>query len=265
MSNLITNLCKWINLPPPQKAVLMSLADIADDKAHARPSQSWIGVWTGLKKTAIITAVKRLEAADLIAVERRQGKANRTSINAGRIAAEIQTMWRTGPYAERVLAAAAKWAALQTAPGRDTDGTRPPDEPDTSRQSNINKQKKTQARCGEKGELPAEWAISPELLTWAAGERPDINAVQCEKEFRSYYLSTADTRADWDEAFKGWVLRQRQPQPAPQAATIPVPVPTARDPALVKLDEDAKRAVPPPAETRARLRELHHQMSGRAG
>jgi hypothetical protein len=265
VSNQMTNLCKWLDLAASEKSVLMCFADIADDKGNARPSHSWISIWTGLQRSAIIAAVRRLEVAGLIEVERTVGKTNRTNIVAESVASQIQSLWRTGPYAERVLAAVNKWSESQPGPVHHTDGTRSSHEPETSIQSNINKLKKKQPPSPpiNKTAMPPEWTPSKELLEWAAIERPNLNLDHCVKAFRSYYLSTGDLRASWDEAFKSWVIRERSSAQIPRLEPSVARVAPDRDPALKKIEADDKRAVQPTEDQRAKLQAIRNQFAAR--
>lgn len=96
MSNRITTLCRPLVLTPPQKAVLMCLADRANDDGQAWPSLPGICEWTCLRRTAVIQAVKAIEAAGLITVSREAGKRNRVSFDVHRVEALNQSVTRTG-------------------------------------------------------------------------------------------------------------------------------------------------------------------------
>lgn len=87
MSNTVTNLCRPLRLTPPQKSVLMALADRADDTGAAWPSISWLCEWTCFGRTAVITALKGLEVElHLITNYRSTGRNNKCVIHLDRIA-----------------------------------------------------------------------------------------------------------------------------------------------------------------------------------
>lgn len=59
----------------------------------------------------------------------------------------------------------------------------------------------------------------------------------------------------WQGFNASWLVEAKKPNLA-DIARITVPGPTGRDPALVKADEDAKRAAPPPAHIREQMASL---------
>lgn len=77
MSNIVTNAVKHWQGTPTQKLVLMCLADGAGDDGAVpawRSSAGSICSWTCLKRTAVTEALKSLEAAGLVAVDRPRGQ-----------------------------------------------------------------------------------------------------------------------------------------------------------------------------------------------
>lgn len=77
MSNIVTNAVKGWQGPPTHKYVLMCLADGAGDDGAVpawRSSAGSICSWTCLKRTAVTEALKSLEAAGLVAVDRPRGQ-----------------------------------------------------------------------------------------------------------------------------------------------------------------------------------------------
>lgn len=85
MSNKLTTLCRPLQMSATQKAVLMCLADFAHDDGRDWHSIAAIVAWTCLGKTAVIEALKWLEAQGLIVVDRRVGTRNQTVLQADRI------------------------------------------------------------------------------------------------------------------------------------------------------------------------------------
>ena len=74
-------LCWPIQIPPTQKAVLISLADQANDHGSCWPSISGIAERTCFGRTAVIEAIKWLEQAGLISMEKTFGRTNRYQLN----------------------------------------------------------------------------------------------------------------------------------------------------------------------------------------
>lgn len=63
-----------LQMPPPAKAVLVSLADNANDQGYAFPSISYICMRTCFKKTAVIEAIAWLEKAGFLKADRSNGR-----------------------------------------------------------------------------------------------------------------------------------------------------------------------------------------------
>lgn len=132
MSNAVTNACRPLVMSPAQKAVLMCLADRANDEGEAWPSVPWICEWTCLGRTAAIEAVKWLEAAGLVRVHRASGKNNRVTLLLDAIGAFNPSASRTGSGAGPVRQPDPHPSASRTGVVREPDGSSPPAGPDTS-------------------------------------------------------------------------------------------------------------------------------------
>ncbi|MDP9907936.1 hypothetical protein J2W27_000029 [Variovorax boronicumulans] len=137
MSNEVTVLCRPVRLTPPQKAVLMCLADRCDDAGLAWPSLPGIGEWTCLQRTAVIDALKALESLGLVSIDRRSGLNNRCRINVDKLKtyprkSENQYARRTRPLDEPVRQTDQTSTPGELVPVRQTDQTRPPHGPEAS-------------------------------------------------------------------------------------------------------------------------------------
>lgn len=78
-------LCWPIQMQPTCKAVLMSLADQANDQGFCWPSIAGIAERTCFGRTAVIEALKWLEAAGFATVEKSGGRTNRYTLNLGKL------------------------------------------------------------------------------------------------------------------------------------------------------------------------------------
>ncbi|RST51582.1 helix-turn-helix domain-containing protein [Variovorax sp. DXTD-1] len=141
MSNAVTTLCTPMRLTPAQKAVLMCLADYADDAGLAWPSVPKIGAWTCLQRTAVIEALKALEGTGLVTVDRRSGVNNRCRINVDKVVEKVEaypqkqanhSARRTRPGNGPVRETDAHPSGRRTTPVRETDQTRPGNGPKPS-------------------------------------------------------------------------------------------------------------------------------------
>ena len=72
-----------LKLPPTQKAVLVSLADNANDQGHCWPAIADICTRTCLGRTAVIEAIRGLEQAGLVAAHREPGRGTRYELTVG--------------------------------------------------------------------------------------------------------------------------------------------------------------------------------------
>ena len=85
MSTRIMALCWPLQMAPTQKAVLVSLADNANDHGECWPSISTICERTCLGKTAVIGAIKALEACGILDADRSNGRHTRYLISVAQI------------------------------------------------------------------------------------------------------------------------------------------------------------------------------------
>lgn len=139
MSNLVTNSVKAAAMSPAQKAVLMCLADYAQDDGTAWPSIPAIEAWTCLKRTAVIEALKSLESRHLIVISRSTGQNNRMRVNLAMFQAANQSAIRTSPPSAPVRETDGHQSAKRTGVVRETDGTSPSAGPNTSIHQNTSK------------------------------------------------------------------------------------------------------------------------------
>lgn len=132
MSNAVTNICRLAVMSPAQKSVLMCMADRANDDGSVWPPIPWICAWTCLGRTAVIDAVKWLEASRLITVHRVTGRKNQFVMQLDVIAAFDQSAIRTSPPAERVRETDHSSPPAGPVVVRQPDGSSPPAGPYTS-------------------------------------------------------------------------------------------------------------------------------------
>ncbi len=85
MSTMVMGLCWPLQMPPTPKAVLISIADQANDHGVCWPSLPGICERTCFKRTAVIEALAWLEQAGFISIERIDGRNNRYTCNLTRL------------------------------------------------------------------------------------------------------------------------------------------------------------------------------------
>lgn len=115
MSTSIMGLCWPLQLPPTAKAVLISLADQANDQGVCWPSLPGIVERTCFGRTAVIEAIRWLETAGLLSVDKAVGRQNRYLLQLDRLRQRCldEPVRQTNPSGRR------------TPPVRQTDPPRP--------------------------------------------------------------------------------------------------------------------------------------------
>jgi hypothetical protein len=85
MSTHVMGKCWPLQMPPTPKAVLISLADNANDQGECFPSIDTISVRTCFGRTAVIEAIQWLEQNGLVVADRSNGRRTRYTIIAGKV------------------------------------------------------------------------------------------------------------------------------------------------------------------------------------
>lgn len=130
---------------------------------------------------------------------------------------------------------------------------------ETERETEKEERKKVQrgTRLPADFEMPNEWSI------FCHSERRDLNALRVFSEFKDYWIAQPGqkgVKTDWDATWRNWVRRQNTPKLSPaDIARTTVPGKQERDPALVKLDNDAKITAPPPTHILERFKQLRKE------
>lgn len=182
MSNRITSLCRPLRMSPTQKAVLMCLADRASDDGVAWPSITGICEWTCLGRTAAMDAVRWLEGAGFVAVERRHGRKNRATLSIPTIEAANQSATRTSSAGGLV---------------READPTSPPGGPEASEAPGVHQGSTPTPAGGGLARPPADAGrLNP----------PEIGDLRL-------WAKLAELRRDAAANWSRWVLQAREHYP----------------------------------------------------
>lgn len=119
---------------------------------------------------------------------------------------------------------------------------------------------------GQKTSLPDGFGVSERVQAWAA-EKGYGQLDQHLEAFKRKAIAKGYTYASWDDAFmeairEDWAkLRGRGNGAAPPPD---IQAPKGRDAALIKIDADAQKAVPMPADIREKLAGLTKKLTGEA-
>ena len=236
VSHRITKVCMYVTgISPPQKAVLMCLADHADDGGSCWPAVPRIAMWTCLGRTAVLDAQKALEQAGIVSVARRFGRANGFCINVQAVKERwpapvrdtdyYQSAGRTAtsppggppPAAAPVRRTDPTSPRGDSPPVRRTDVTSPPGGPESPRtaitEPPVNRQRgsaRATRRC------PHDFELTPRLREWALTEAPGVDLDRELAKFKDHTFK--DSKSDWPATFRNWIRtagapRSRNPLP----------------------------------------------------
>lgn len=153
MSTKVMALCWPLQMPPSPKAVLISLADNANDHGECWPSLSHICERTCLGKTAVINAIKWLESAGLVMADRSNGRHSRYVIDVR--ALDQQQLFPTEPVREANRFA--KRTGTAGEPNRCARRTTPVREADTNRKEPSRTKNKSNTPPAAALPDPPEW------------------------------------------------------------------------------------------------------------
>jgi len=108
--------------------------------------------------------------------------------------------------------------------------------------------------------LAQDWFLTKAMGDWATQERPDLDVRQVAEQFKDYWVSQAGQKGvklDWDATWRNWVRNTKAVKPNPyDIGRLTVAPSNEPDPALLKIEEDAKKAAPIPLETLARMAQI---------
>jgi len=111
--------------------------------------------------------------------------------------------------------------------------------------------------------LPQDWFLTKAMGDWATQERPDLDIRQVAEQFKDYWVAQAGQKGvklDWDATWRNWIRNTKAVKPNPyDVGRLTVPRSNEPDPALLKIEEDAKKAAPIPLEVLAKMAELRRK------
>ena len=212
MSTSVMSACWPLKMPPTQKAVLISLADNANDDGHCWPSINTICDRTCFGRTAVIDAIKWLEAEGYVTANRENGRHTTYLVRANPSAK------RTGPGNKPVR---------QTdTPVRQPDGTSPPPGRDQSasrtltvmnRQGTVKEPSLARdARPKASKRCPDDFEVTAELRQWASRETPGVDVEFETAAMRDYAYAKA--HVDWPAAWRNWMRTAYRKRPQARAS-----------------------------------------------
>jgi hypothetical protein len=101
--------------------------------------------------------------------------------------------------------------------------------------------------------LPPDWKLTEEYRLFCLQERPELNPEDVANRFRDYWHGVAGAngrKADWLATWRNWVRSQSAPKNF--SASITKPSRQGKDPAILAIEEHAKKAIPMPEHLRTK-------------
>jgi len=166
----------------------------------------------------------------------------------------IQELLKVGIKSEKASASAkARWGKK--------DANALPTQSDSNATHNtlpITHNTKDKSKKGSR--LSQDWFLSKSMGEWATQERPDLDVRQVAEQFKDYWIAQAGQKGvklDWDATWRNWVRNTKAVKPNPYDV-VRTTVPSKNEPnlALLKIEEDAKKAAPIPLEVLAKMAQI---------
>ena len=169
----------------------------------------------------------------------------------------IQELLKVGIKSEKASASAkARWGKK--------DANALPTQSDSNATHNtlpITHNTKEKSKKGSR--LSQDWFLSKAMGDWATQERPDLDVRQVADQFKDYWVAQAGQKGvklDWDATWRNWIRNTKAVKPNPfDVGRITVPSKNEPNLALLKIEEDAKKAAPIPLEVLARMAQIRQK------
>jgi len=125
----------------------------------------------------------------------------------------------------------------------------------------TNNQLKEKQQRGSR--LAQDWVLTNSMDQWAKQERPDLDVRQVADQFKDYWVAQAGQKGvklDWDATWRNWIRNTKTVKPNPyDVGRITVASKNEPNLALLKIEEDAKKAAPIPLEVLARMAQIRQK------
>lgn len=192
-----------IKIDATAKAVLVSLADNANDAGECWPSIDTICERTCFARSPVIRAIQRLEAAGLLVADRSNGRHTRYLITPNQCRTDTRV-------AETPVAQRHRTRVAET-PDPCPKDTLTVKEPSRNHQEEV-------ARGAR---IPADFPTADEIA-WCRQKRPDLSPSDVAERFRDHWSAVPGARGrkvDWPATWRNWVRNTRQGAPPAFATT----------------------------------------------
>ncbi len=246
MSTMIMTACWPLQgMSPSQKAVLVSLADQANDDGVCWPSVGTLAMRTCLSERAVQTAIRWLQNVGLISIDERRGRSTVYRVTPAAYSPPQEVHPRkprtpaanspapanaappppqhlhptpAAPAPRTVIEPSVEPSPSQEARSAARREPLPPAAPSASSQPGVDKTRGSR--------LPADWLLPRAWGEWALQERPELTAEQVRAmaaKFRDHWVALPGKdgrRADWFATWRNWVRSERI-KPGQGGAQVP--------------------------------------------
>lgn len=219
MSTRLMADCWPLQMPPTAKAVLISLADNANDYGFCYPSISYICERTCYKKDAVIDAIKWLEQSGILLADRTNGRHTTYTIKPKCFTQIPNISRRETGRAEPPVGQNHRSGKPTNQSGKTT---KPVGQTDTNRQepsltikhigspSASPKETSRGTRLQKDWQLPDDWRA--EAIRLGADQ---VTAYTEAEKFRDYWVGVSGAKglkADWQATWRNWIRRALENQ-----------------------------------------------------
>jgi len=108
--------------------------------------------------------------------------------------------------------------------------------------------------------LTQDWVLTNPMDQWAKQERPDLDVRQVAEQFKDYWIAQAGQKGvklDWDATWRNWIRNTKAVKQNPyDVGRLTVASKNEPNLALLKIEEDAKKAAPIPLEVLAKMAQI---------
>jgi len=180
------------------KAVLVALADHADDAGRCYPSVRRLAGMTELDRKTVISAVDYLENLGLINAQRHGGRRTHYTLTG---MFELSTTSTNNGTGTRFGTGTNNGSATGTKFG-------------TRTVNNPQKKKKEGSR------LPDDWLCPAQWREWAKAHTPAVNVDREQERFRDYWIGVPGQRGvkrDWYATWRNWCRHAEETSTVPKA------------------------------------------------
>ena len=224
MSTIIMSACWSLQMPPTPKAVLISLADNANDHGVCWPSIPKIAERTCFSTRAVINAIKVLEEMGILIADRSNGRHTTYCLKPEKYVKPVHEVHQctsdtSEPNAPQPVHLRQDQCTSFQKPVHEVHSNRkePSLEPSLNHQARQDKKSNPPRSRGER--LPPGWTPSVDDIAYCKTKRPELNPDDVAENFRDYWTAkpgAGGVKLDWPATWRTWVRNEKPPAFKPE-------------------------------------------------